>query len=139
MYFRLTTLKIPPPNIISPTFLCNFFPLLGSTHDSTDCWNAHRSPAAWESFKCVQGWVASAGWHRPGGIGRVAPQTKILAMPVRRGTTADIGDNLLPSLTVCGCSLTAVEIETGRPIFSFAFLFSLVLCLVRSLCRGHLI
>ena len=31
----------------------------------------------------------------------------------RRGTTADIGDNLLSSLTVLGCSLTAVEIETG--------------------------
>ena len=31
----------------------------------------------------------------------------------RRGTTVDIGDNLLPSLTVFGCSLTAVEIETG--------------------------
>ena len=30
-----------------------------------------------------------------------------------RGTTADIGDNLLPSLTVFGCSLTAVEVETG--------------------------
>ena len=52
--------------------------------------------------------------------------------------TADIGDNLLPSLTVPGCSLTAVEIETGPlfdvmfPIFSFAFLFfvSVVLCLV---------
>ena len=31
----------------------------------------------------------------------------------RRGTTADIGDNLLPSMTVFGCSLTAVEVETG--------------------------
>ena len=31
----------------------------------------------------------------------------------RRGTTADIGDNLLPFLSVFGCSLTAVEIETG--------------------------
>ena len=29
------------------------------------------------------------------------------------GTTVDIGDNLLPSLTVFGCSLTAVEVETG--------------------------
>ena len=28
----------------------------------------------------------------------------------RRGTTADIGDNLLSSLTVFGCSLTAVEV-----------------------------
>ena len=31
----------------------------------------------------------------------------------RRGTTVDIGDNLLSSLTVLGCSLTAVEVETG--------------------------
>ena len=31
----------------------------------------------------------------------------------RRCTIVDIGDNLLPSLTVFGCSLTAVEIETG--------------------------
>ena len=31
----------------------------------------------------------------------------------RRGTTAGIVDNLLPSLTVFGCSLTAVEAETG--------------------------
>ena len=30
-----------------------------------------------------------------------------------RGATADIGDNPLPSLTVFGCSLTAVEVETG--------------------------
>ena len=56
---------------------------LGS--DSTDCWSAHRSPAARESFKCVHDWckagwhrsggidrVASTGWHRPGGIDRVA-------------------------------------------------------------------
>ena len=31
----------------------------------------------------------------------------------RRSATADIGDNLLPSLTVLGCSLTAVEIKAG--------------------------
>ena len=57
----------------------------------------------------------------------------------RRGTTADIGENLLPSLTVLGCSLTFVEVETG-PLFDVIFLyfllsspppiFSLVLCLV---------
>ena len=29
-----------------------------------------------------------------------------------RGITADIGDNLLPSLTVFGCSLTAVEVHS---------------------------
>ena len=31
----------------------------------------------------------------------------------RMGTTADMGDNVVPSLTVFGCSLTAVEVETG--------------------------
>ena len=49
----------------------------------------------------------------------------------RRGTTADIGDNLLPSLTVLGCSPTAVEVQAG-PLFdvvfpSFLLLFSLFL------------
>ena len=103
--FQADNIKNTSPNVVSPTFFCNFVSL-GSTHDSTDCWNAHRSPAARESFKCVQGWVASAGWHREGGIDRVAsagwhreggigrvastgwhrpgdpPQTKILATPV---------------------------------------------------------
>ena len=51
----------------------------------------------------------------------------------RRGTTADIGDNLLPYLTVFGCSLTAVEVETGPlsdvvfPSF-FAFLSEYTKC-----------
>ena len=31
----------------------------------------------------------------------------------RRGTTVDIVDNPRPSLTVFGCSLTAVEVDTG--------------------------
>ena len=38
----------------------------------------------------------------------------------RMGTTADIGDNLLPSLTVLGCDLTVVEVETG-PLFDVIF------------------
>ena len=71
-----------------------FFP----THNSADCWNAHRSPASRDSFKrvpaktvyntphveCIlqiirrrrrlmQGWVASAG---------CPPPTKILVTPV---------------------------------------------------------
>ena len=71
MYFRLTTLKLPPQMSFHQHFFAIFF-ALGSTHDSTDYWNAHRSPATRESFKCVQCWVASAGWHRPGGIDRVA-------------------------------------------------------------------
>ena len=51
----------------------------------------------------------------------------------RRGTTADIDDNLLPSLTVFGCSQTAVEVETGPlsdvifpSFFVFRFIYSLV-------------
>ena len=53
-------------------------------------------------------------------------RTKTYLLPVsrnhqgRRGTTADIGDNLLPSLTVLGCSLTVVEVETG-PLFDVIF------------------
>ena len=69
-------------NVISPIFVCNFFHVislyflaiffdLGSTHDSTDCWSAHRSPAARESFKRVHD-LCKAGWHRPSGIDRVA-------------------------------------------------------------------
>ena len=38
----------------------------------------------------------------------------------RRGISADIGDNLPPSLTVLDCSLTAVEVETG-PLFDIVF------------------
>ena len=95
MYFRLTTLKIPPQMSFHQHFFCNFVSLwappmiLLTAGTLTD-------PAARESFTCVQGWVAaagwhregginrvaSAGWHRPGGIGRVTPQTKILATPV---------------------------------------------------------
>ena len=78
MYFRMTTLKISPPNIISPIFVAIFF-ALGSTHDSTDCWSAHRSPAAAIASNVYTtdarlggiGRVASTGWHRPG-----APQQK---------------------------------------------------------------
>ena len=55
--------KNPPPNIISPIF----FSLWGSIHDSADCWSAHRSPAARDSFKVqtcaplMRGCVALAG------------------------------------------------------------------------------
>ena len=98
--FQADNIKNTSPNVISPTF---FF-ALGSTHDSTDCWNAHRSPAARESCKCVQGWVASAGWHRPGGIDRVAlagwptPQTKILATPVPRWPIPKCNEAVLTSM-----------------------------------------
>ena len=36
-----------------------------------------------------------------------------VVLPHNAVTTVEIGDNLLPSLTVFGCSLTAVEVETG--------------------------
>ena len=41
MHFRLTTLKIGPPNVTWPIFV-EFFFAQGSTHysTSTDCWNA---------------------------------------------------------------------------------------------------
>ena len=42
----------------------------------SDCWSAHRSPAACDSFKRVHDWC-KAVWRRPG-----APLTKILATPV---------------------------------------------------------
>ena len=69
----------------------------------------------------------------------------------RRGISADIGDNLLPSLMVLDCSLTTVEVETG-PLFDIVFpsftllssFFSLMRCrtfLQRSLdmvtCPNH--
>ena len=43
--------KNPPPNFISPIFFVIFISLWGSTHDSVDCWSAHRSSAARDSFK----------------------------------------------------------------------------------------
>ena len=54
-----------------------FISLWGSTHDSADCWSAHRSSAACDSFKRVHDWC-KAGWRQPG----AHPQTKILANPV---------------------------------------------------------
>ena len=65
----------------------------------------------------------------------------------RRGTTADIGDNLLSSLTVFGCSLTAVEVETSPlsdvvfPSFLLpsSFSFPWYCALYDLFCRGHLI
>ena len=57
--------KNPPPNVISRIFLL-FFPALGSTHNSADCWSAHRSPAARDSFKrLMQGCVHGVGLVPP--------------------------------------------------------------------------
>ena len=44
--------KNPPPNVISPK-KNQFFSLWDSTNDSADCWSAHRSPSARDSFKRV--------------------------------------------------------------------------------------
>ena len=51
-----------------------------STHNSADCWNAHRSPAARDCFKRVHDWC-KAGWRRPGAH-PPPPPTKILVTPV---------------------------------------------------------
>ena len=100
MYFRLATLKIPPPNVISPIFFCNLFSLwappmiLLTAGALTDPQLPARASNVYTTEARVGGigWVASAGWHRPGGIDRVAStgwhrpgapsQTKILATPV---------------------------------------------------------
>ena len=70
--------KDPPPNVISPIFFAIFISLWGSTHDSANCWSAHRSSAARDSFKRVHD-LCKAWWRRPGAP---PPQTKILATPV---------------------------------------------------------
>ena len=48
-----------------------FISLRDSTHDSADSWSAHRSPAARDSFKRVQGWVASASPNKNAGYAGV--------------------------------------------------------------------
>ena len=58
--------KNPPPNVISSIFFAIFISLWGSTHDSSDCWSAHRSSAARDSFKRVHDWCKAA-WRRPDG------------------------------------------------------------------------
>ena len=63
-----------------------------------------------ESVPSIEQWVwqAVVPYQTNGGSCYLLPVSR--NHQVRRGTTADIGDNLL---TVFGCSLTAVEIETG--------------------------
>ena len=48
--------KNPPPSVISPILFAIFIFALGlhRPHDSVDCWSAHRSPAARNSFKRVR-------------------------------------------------------------------------------------
>ena len=79
MYFRLKTLKIPPPNVISPIFFCNFFRC--GIH-SWFYWLLERSqiPSCPRELQtCTR--LMQAGWNQPGAIDRVAsarcpPQTK---------------------------------------------------------------
>ena len=51
--FEAENIKYPPPNVISPIFFAIFISLCGSTHDSADYWNAHRSPSVRDSLKRV--------------------------------------------------------------------------------------
>ena len=68
MYLRLTTFtKTLPQMSFHLYFFAIFISLWGSTHDSADCWSAHRSSAARGSFKRVHDWC-KAGWRRPGGV-----------------------------------------------------------------------
>ena len=70
--------KNPPPNMpFHPYLFAIFISLWASTHDSADCWSAHRSPAVRDSFKRVHDRC------KVGDVGLVAPQTKILAKPSR--------------------------------------------------------
>ena len=63
-YLRLTTFtKNPSPKMSFHLYLfAIFISLWGSIHVSADCWSAHRSLAARDSFKRVHG---MAGWRRP--------------------------------------------------------------------------
>ena len=69
--------KKPPPNEISPIFFAIFISFWVSTHDSANCWSAHRPPAARDSFNHVQDWCKAVG-----GIGGVPPKHKFLATPL---------------------------------------------------------
>ena len=81
LYFRLTTLKIPPPNVISPIFVCNLFSLwaphmiLLTAGALTDPQLPARASNVYTTDARLGGIcrVASAGWNRQGGIGRVPP------------------------------------------------------------------
>ena len=64
MYLRLTTLTKNLPQMSSHLYFLLFVFRSGapaSTHDSADCWSAHRSPAARDSFEHMHDWC-KAGW-----------------------------------------------------------------------------
>ena len=74
MYFRLTTLKIPPPNVILPILFCNFFsiwapPMIILTAGAlTDPQLSARASNVYTTDARLGGIgrVASTGWHQPG-------------------------------------------------------------------------
>ena len=66
MYLWLTTFtKTLPQMSFHLYFFAIFISLWGSTHDSANCWSAHRSSAARDSFKRVHD-LCKAWWRRPG-------------------------------------------------------------------------
>ena len=74
MYLWVTTFTKTVPKLCFAICIS----LWGSTHDSDDCWSAHRSPAARDSFKRVHD-RCKAGWRHSGAP---APPKKILESPV---------------------------------------------------------
>ena len=69
MYLRLTTFAKTLPQMSFHLMCCYLFPLWGSTHNSADCWSAHRSPASRDARPrhlqtCAR--LMQAGSLRPG-------------------------------------------------------------------------
>ena len=73
-------LQKPSPKCNFPHTFCYFYFTLGSTHDSADCWSADTDPQL-PAIASNVGYVCTTD-ARPGGVGWVTPQTKILALPV---------------------------------------------------------
>ena len=106
--------KNPPLNVISPTCFAIFISLWDSTHDSADCWSAHRPPAARDSFKRVHE-RCEAGWRRSG-----RPQTKILATPLAT-CGAQIPYSSFP-LLLTSCRVTGMTADLSSPHHSIRLL-----------------
>ena len=118
MHFRLTTLKLPPPNVNSPIFCCNLFSLWAPPMILLTA-GALTDPQLQMCTRLMQGWVASAGWHRPGGIDRVAsagcpPPTKILATPVKATIDLVWFISCLFSHDLKGCSVGLFRSDNSR-------------------------
>ena len=81
-------LQKPSPKCHFTYIFCHFYFALGLPHDSADCWSAHRSSAARDSFKRVHDWC-KAGWRRPGDANIIMstvnnPKTGDVCLFVRR-------------------------------------------------------